>query len=152
MNLLAKWDPFRELEDVHNRLTHLLGRPESRLLGRGETESTPLMEWNPEVDIKEDEKEYVIQADLPGMKREDIKVTVEHGAISITGERKSEKEEKGKKFHRIERSYGSFERTFTLPEGTDAKKLKAEFKDGVLHVHLPKTEEAAKKTLEIKVE
>lgn len=152
MNLLAKWDPFRELEDVHNRLTHLLGRPESRLMGRGESESMPMTEWSPEVDIREDEKEYLIQADLPGMKREDIKVTVENGALSITGERKTEKEEKGKKYHRIERTYGSFERTFMLPDNTDPKKLKAEFKDGVLHVHLPKSEEAAKKALEVKVE
>lgn len=152
MNLLTKWDPFRELEDVHSRLSHLLGRPASRLVGRGETEPMPLTEWIPEVDIREDEKEYLVKADLPGTKREDIKVTVENGALTISGERKSEREEKGKKYHRIERSFGSFQRTFTLPEGTDDKNLHAEFKDGVLHVHLPKTEQAPKKALEIKVE
>ena len=152
MNLLAKWDPFRELEDVHNRLTHLLGRTEPRLLGKGETEAMQLTEWSPEVDIDENDKEYLVKADLPGMKREDIKVTVEGGALSISGERKSEKEEKGKKYHRIERTFGSFQRTFMLPEDTDPKKLSAEFKDGVLLVHLPKTEEAAKKAIEIKVQ
>jgi HSP20 family protein len=86
------------------------------------------------------------------MKKENVKVTVENGVLSISGERKSEKEEKKKKFHRIERSYGKFLRTFTLPEDADAKKIAAEFKDGVLKVHLPKGHSAKAKPVEVKVE
>ncbi len=79
---------------------------------------------------REDDKEYTIKAELPGVNKEDVKVTVEGGVLSITGERKSEKEEKDKKYHRIERTYGSFVRSFTLPEGTASDKINAEFKDG----------------------
>ena len=85
------------------------------------------------------------------MKREDVKVTVENGVLNITGERKLEKEEKDKKYHRIERSYGNFLRSFTLPDGADGSKVYAEFKDGVLKVHLPKSEKARAKALEVKV-
>jgi HSP20 family protein len=85
------------------------------------------------------------------VKKEDVKVTVENGVLTITGERKFEKEQKDKKYHRIERAYGSFFRSFTVPEGTDDAKVGAEFKDGVLKVHLPKGEKAKPKTLEVKV-
>jgi HSP20 family protein len=88
-----------------------------------------LTEWTPPVDIAEDDKEYTIKAELPGVNKEDVKVTVEGGVLSITGERKSEKEKKDKKYHRIERSYGSFIRSFTLPEGTSTDRIGAEFKD-----------------------
>ena len=104
------------------------------------------------MDITEDGKEYLVKADLPGMKKEDVKVTVENGVLSITGERKSEKEEKGKKFHRIERSYGSFKRTFTMPGEADMTKMKAEFKDGVLRVHVPKNPATQPKKVDVKVE
>ena len=86
------------------------------------------------------------------MKKEDVKVTVEEGVLTIRGERKAEKEEKGKKYHRVERSYGSFERSFTLPEASDASKINSEFKDGVLTVHLPKNPNAKPKAIEIKVQ
>lgn len=86
------------------------------------------------------------------MKKEDVKVTIEKGVLSISGERKSEKEEKKKRFHRVERSYGKFLRTFTLPEDADAKKIAAEFKDGVLKVHLPKSPAAKPETVEVKVD
>jgi HSP20 family protein len=107
--------------------------------------------WAPLVDITEDDKEYLIKAELPEVKKEDVKVTIENGTLSISGHRKFEKEEKDKKYHRIERSYGSFIRSFALPEGTNASKVAAEFKDGVLTVHLPKTEEAKQKAVEVKV-
>ncbi len=101
--------------------------------------------------MTEDEKEYLIKAELPEMKKEDVKVTMEDGALRITGERKFEKEENGKKYHRVERAYGTFERTFVLPEGTTPDKLTADYKDGVLKVHLPKTEVAKPKPVEVKV-
>lgn len=85
------------------------------------------------------------------MKKEDIKITVQDDVLSISGERKQEKEEKGKKYHRIERAYGCFERSFTLPEDADGTKVNAEYKDGVLKVHLPKSEKAKPKAIEVKV-
>jgi HSP20 family protein len=103
------------------------------------------------VDITEDEKEWVVKADLPEVKKEDVNVTVENGVLTITGERKFEKEEKDKKYHRIERSYGNFLRSFTLPDAADSSKVTAEFKDGVLKVHLPKGEKAKPKAVEVKV-
>ena len=107
--------------------------------------------WAPSVDVTEDNKEWLMKIDLPEVKKEDVKVTVENGVLTITGERKFEKEEKDKKYHRIERAYGNFYRSFTLPEGADGGKVSADFKDGVLKVHLPKDEKAKTKTLEVKV-
>jgi HSP20 family protein len=108
-------------------------------------------EWAPSVDIIEDDKEWLVKADLPEVKKEDVKVTVENGVLTITGERKLEKEEKNKKYHRIERSYGNFLRSFTLPDGADSSNVDAEFKDGVLKVRLLKSEKAKPKAVEVKV-
>jgi HSP20 family protein len=143
------WDPFRELEEMRSRLAPLLGRWPT--LPGGKEEPFNLMEWTPAVDIAEDDKEYTIKAELPGMNKEDVKVTVDGSVLSITGERKSEKEEKDKKYHRIERSYGSFMRSFTLPEGTASDKIAAEFKDGILKLRLPKEEKAKSKTVDVKI-
>jgi len=107
--------------------------------------------WLPPVDIEENGREYILKAELPGMKKEEVKLTVEGGTLSISGERKAEKEEKDKKYHRMERSYGAFQRSFTLPEGALAEKISAEFKDGVLLVHLPKDETAKPQAIEVKV-
>jgi HSP20 family protein len=148
MNALTKWNPLRELEEIQSRLSSLFGRTPLRGLGE---ETMTVSEWTPLVDITEDEKEYLIKAELPEVKKEDVKVTVENGTLSITGERKVEKEEKGKKYHRVERAYGSFMRSFTLPEGTTGDKVSAEFTDGVLKVHLPKSEEAKPKSIDVKV-
>jgi HSP20 family protein len=148
MTTLAKWNPFRDLETLQNRLTTLFRRP---LLPMNGEETFGVTEWMPLVDVTEDEKEFLITAELPEMKKEDVKVTVENGMLRITGERKFEKEEKGKKYHRVERAYGTFERTFLVPEGTTPEKLTAEYKEGVLKVHLPKTEEVKPKPLEVKV-
>ena len=148
MNALTKWNPFRELEEIQNRLSSLFGRTPVRGLGE---EAMTVSEWTPLVDITEDDKEYLIKAELPEVKKEDVKVTVENGTLTITGERKFEKEEKGKKYHRIERAYGSFIRSFTLPEGAAGDKVSADFKDGVLKVHLPKSAEAKPKSIDVKV-
>ena len=145
----SSWDPFRELEEMQSRLASLFGRRLPTPGGRDE--AFGLTEWMPPVDIAEDEKEYTIKVELPGVSKEDVKVTVEGGVLSITGERKAEKEEKDKKYHRIERSYGSFFRSFTLPEGTSTEKIGAEFKDGILKLHLPKDEKAKSKKVDVKV-
>jgi HSP20 family protein len=105
----------------------------------------------PPVDIYETEKEYLIKLDLPELTKEEVKVFVEDGVLSIQGERKKEKEEKGKKFLRIERSYGTFLRTFTVPPDADETKIDAEFREGLLKVHLPKSEKAKPKTIDVKV-
>lgn len=108
-------------------------------------------EWSPLVDISEDDKEYLIKAEIPDMKKEDVKISVQDDILSISGERKYEKEEKGKKYHRVERAYGSFMRSFAVPENADGSKVNAEYKEGVLTVHLPKSEKAKPKAIEVKV-
>lgn len=146
---IATWNPFRELNEVQNRLTSVFGRFPNRL---GNGNGFALANFSPDVDIIENENEYLVKADLPAMKKEDVNVTVENGVLSIAGERKSENEEKNNTWHRIERSYGTFERTFTMPDDADGAKLKAEFKNGVLHVHMPKNPAARPKKIAVKVD
>jgi HSP20 family protein len=150
MNGLTRWDPFRELEDMQQRLSSVLGRRQQHGQG-GAKESITVAEWAPIVDIAEDEKEYLVKAELPEITREEIKVTVENGMLVISGERKMEKEEKGKRFHRVERAYGRFARSFGLPDDADADKVKADFKDGLLTVRIAKSEAARPKQIEVKV-
>ena len=147
--LKRQWNPWKDLAEMEQRLTTLWGRPPAK--GEGEKEAMTVAEWSPLVDISEDEKEYVVKAELPEMKKEDVKLTVQDNVLSISGERKYEKEEKGKKYHRVERAYGSFMRSFTLPEDADGTKVAAEYKDGVLRVHVPKSEKAKPKSIEVKV-
>jgi len=138
------------MEDFQNRLSNPFGRPMRRSNGHGREDIT-LADWTPVADITEDEKEYLIKAELPEMKKEEVKVTVENAVLTISGERKFEKEEKKKKYHRVERGYGTFVRSFTLPEDADANKVKAEFKNGLLTVHLPKSEKAKPKEIEVNI-
>ena len=148
MNTLIRWNPFREFETMQNRVSNLLSSP--LLPGIGE-ETLVASEWSPLVDVEESDKEFTIKAELPEVKKEDVKIELENGSIRISGERKIEKEEAGRRWHRLERSYGAFERAFTLPEGTCRTEIKAEFKDGLLKVHLPKGESSKPKALEIPV-
>jgi len=150
MNVITRWNPFKELEEMENRLSTVFGRVPVKQNGERK-EAMTVAEWAPLVDITEDDKEYLIKAELPEVKKEDVKVSVQDNVISISGERKSEKEEKGKKYHRVERAYGSFYRSFTLPEDADGGIVAAEFKDGVLKVRLPKSEKAKPKSIEVKV-
>ena len=120
-------------------------RPESQ------DELMAVAEWSPFVDISEDDREYLIKADLPEVKKEDVKVSVEEGTLTIMGERKFEKEEKGRRYHRVERAYGTFGRSFLLPDDASPAKVNAEFKDGVLTVHLVKDEKAKPQQVEVKV-
>src|ERR1700722_9077309 len=123
MNAITRWDPLKEMEEVQNRLSNLFGRTPARL-GDAKEESITVAEWAPLVDITEDDKEYIIKTELPEVKKEDVKVSVENGLLTIVGERKFEKEE-NKKYHRVERAYGRFPRSFCLPEGVERHKSKA---------------------------
>ncbi|MEZ5405209.1 MAG: Hsp20/alpha crystallin family protein [Verrucomicrobiia bacterium] len=153
MKSLINWDPFRELEGFQNRLSSFFGRTPLQLsLSEGDDDTRAISQWMPLVDISEDEKEYIITAELPEIKKENVKVTVENGSLCITGERSFEKKEKNKRYHRIERFYGNFIRSFALPEDAEASKIVADFKEGVLKVHLPKSEKAKPQEIEVKVQ
>jgi len=148
-NTLTRWNPLRELEDFQNRILSAFNPASAR---RGNSQdSLALAEWMPLVDIAEDDKEYIITAELPEVKKEDVKVTVENGVLTVTGERKFEKKETNKKWHRVERAYGSFARTFALPEDADATKVNAEFKEGILKIRVVKSEAARPNQIEVKV-
>ncbi len=151
MNQIVPWDPFQELENMHQRLASLLAPGNRSRRNDGGRESMALAEWAPVVDITEDEKSYVIKAELPELKKEDVRVTVDHGVLTIAGERKYEKEERNRKYHRIERSYGTFARRFALPENIDATKVNASYKDGLLTVTAAKSETAKPKQIEVKI-
>lgn len=128
MNALTRWDPFRELEDMQQRLSSVLGRRPQRR--DGDKESITLAEWSPLVDITEDDKEYLIKAELPEIKKEEIKVTVENGVLVISGERKLEKEEKGRKYHRVERAYGMLKVHIAKSESARPKQIEVEAATG----------------------
>jgi HSP20 family protein len=150
MNALNRWDQFKELEALRHGLSSLFGRP--AVLGiEGRQEPLAVAEWAPLVDISENDQEYVIKAELPEVKKEDVKVTAEEGTLTILGERKFAKADTGTKYHRVERAYGSFGRSFSLPDDASPAKVTAEFKDGVLTVHLAKTEKAKPQQVEVKV-
>jgi HSP20 family protein len=152
MNTLITWNQLREMEEAtQNRFNRFLGGFPNRI-GSGQTHSLTVADWSPEVDISQDDQEYLLKADLPEMKKEDVRVTVEDGILCVSGERKSEKEGQKRKFHRIERSFGNFRRSFTLPEDTDSTKVTADFRDGVLKVHLPTTAIAKSKASQVKVQ
>ena len=146
---MVKWDPFRELEDVSSRLNRIFERP----LIRSESgkEMLAVADWAPSVDISETDTAYLIKGELPGVKKEDVKVTIENGMLTIRGERKQEKEEKGKKFHRVECSYGSFMRSFQVPDDADEDSVKAEFKGGMLNITLPKSAKSKSKSVDVAV-
>lgn len=146
---ITRWDPFRELDDMSGRLNRLFGRSELSRFPSNELLANA--DFSPAVDISETAEEYLVKAELPDVKKENVKVSVEEGVLRISGERKHEKEEKNKKYHRVERSYGSFMRAFQLPTAIDESKVVAEFKEGMLNVRLPKAERATAKAVEIKV-
>lgn len=139
---LIRWDPSRELEEVSNRLNRLFGRSSAQ--AGSSQEMLAMVDWAPSVDISETDAAYLVKAEIPGVKKDDVRVCIQDGMLLIQGERKQEKEEKGRKFHRIERSYGSFARSFRVPDDVDEDSVKAEFKDGMLNVTLAKSKKKAK--------
>jgi len=142
---LTRWNPFVELDEIQQRLNRLFL---DRTTKTGETNFADFM---PAVDIEETDTEFLVKADLPEVKKEEIKVHVQEGVLTIEGERKQEKEEKGKRFHKIEREYGRFVRRFALPIEVNAEKVRAEFKDGVLSVAVPKAPALTPKMIDVKV-
>ena len=147
MNTLLRWNPLNEVNEIQNRLSSLIARQNS---GNGDG-NLGIADWSPLVDVTEDDKEFVIKAELPEVKKEDVKVTVEDGVLKITGERKFEEKEEGEQYCRVERAYGSFERSFLLPDACKADEMDARYKDGMLTLHVPKSEEAIPKAIEVKV-
>lgn len=110
-----------------------------------------LSDWTPAVDVEENAEAFVIKAEIPQVKKADVKITVQDGVLTLTGERKQEKEEKGKRYHRVERSYGAFSRSFTLPDNVDDTKIQADFNDGMLNIMLPKSDKPKTHVHEIPV-
>ena len=145
---IVRWDPFRELEGIQARLDRVFGEPVQR---GSDADNFSFSEWAPAVDIEETADEYLVKADLPDVKKENVKVEFEDGVLTVEGERKLDNEEKGKKFHKIERAYGKFVRRFALPTEVDASRLSADFKEGVLNVHLPKSADGKPKAITVKV-
>lgn len=143
---LVRWNPWREMEDFFDHYKKTSGWS-----GRDQ-ESLASCDWTPQVDIAETEDEFVIKADIPGVGKDQVSVAVDNGVLTIQGERHTEKEEKNKKFHRVERCSGTFIRRFTIPDNVDAQAIKAVFKDGILNLQLPKTQKLVKKSIEIDVQ
>jgi len=144
---LVRWEPFGAFDDMFTRMPSLLGRwPRTSL------ENAARMDWSPSVDISETDLEYLIRAELAAVKKEDVRVTFDDGMITISGERKQQEEQKSEKFHRVESFYGSFSRSFTLPDAIDEAAIRAETKDGVLTVHVPKSKVEAKQPTQIKIQ
>lgn len=146
---LVKWNPFSELEEVSNRLNRIFGRLPART--ESGTNMLAMADWTPSVDISETEGAYLIKAEIPEVKKDDVKVNLQDGMLTISGERHHEKEEKNKKFHRIERSYGSFARSFRVPDDADASTVSAQFKDGMLNVTLPKSKKSESKSVNVSI-
>jgi HSP20 family protein len=146
MNVI-RWEPFGAMDEMFNRFPSMLERW-ARLSGSGEKGT----EWSPSADISETDQEYLIRASLPAVRKEDVSVTVEDGMLTVSGERRQREEQKDEKFHKVESFYGSFSRSFSLPEGTDPSAIRAESKDGVLTIHVPKMKAAARKPTTIKVQ
>ncbi|RMF95698.1 MAG: Hsp20/alpha crystallin family protein [Gammaproteobacteria bacterium] len=142
---LVSWDPFRELDDMLNRF----GRIGGGVAVPGRTGE--VVSWRPAANISETDKEYIIKAELPEVKKEDIEVAIDDGVLTIKGERRLEKRDENEKQHRIESFYGSFARSFTLPSDADEEHIEAESKDGVLTVRIPKVPAATPKRVEVKV-
>jgi len=141
---VVRWEPFEGMDMLFNRFP-LFGFRRPRP-GAGE-----YFDWSPTADISETDKEYLIRAALPAVKKEDVKVSYENGVLTVSGERRQE-EQKDEKFHRIESYYGNFLRSFTLPDAIDEEAIRAESKEGVLTIHVPKAKAEAKILTTIKIQ
>ena len=150
---LVKWNPARELLNVEREFNKLFNTF-NRRFGFDDGMMNEDLEnavWSPFTDITENKDQYILKMDLPGVSKDNLKLSYQDGELIISGERKQEKEDKDSKYHRIERNYGKYYRSFTLPQTIQADKINAEFKDGQLTITVPKSEEAKPKELEIKV-
>jgi HSP20 family protein len=137
MTTLVRWDPSHEVESLHSEMNRLFdsffgGRPRNGVVSR---------RWVPAIDLVEEDEQLVLRADLPGVAEDDVSIEVEDRVLTISGERKAEEKKEGEGYYRVERAFGSFSRSLTLPEGIDADEVSAEFDNGVLEVRIPKPEE-----------
>jgi HSP20 family protein len=139
---ITRWNPFSEMDDFFKSYNRALARNQSQ-------EGMLSADWSPSVDITESDKEYLIKAELPEVKKEDIDISVNNGVVTLSGERRSET--KDEKEHRIERFYGRFSRSFSLPENVKEEDINAENKDGMLYLHLPKSEVEKPKKIQVDV-
>jgi len=144
---LVRWEPFSAVDDMFNRFPSLFAR-----WPRFAADTEGKFDWAPSVDISETGEEYLIRAALPAVRKEEVKVTVDDGMLTLSGERRQEEEQKDEKFHKVETYYGSFSRSFALPDAVDEAAIRAESKDGVLTIHVPKTKVETKKPTTIKVQ
>jgi HSP20 family protein len=142
---VIRWDPFSSVDSVFGRLANW---PRLGLEGNGGSK----VEWAPSADISETDKEYLIRAELPAVRKEDVQVTFDQGILTVRGERRQKKEDKNERFHRVESFYGSFERSFSLPDNVNADAIRCESKDGVLTVHIPKVDRSGHKPKQISVQ
>jgi len=144
---LRVYDPFVQMEELLDRYS----RADKRDLARHQTNDILSGDWSPVVDVEEKNDHFLIKAELPGVRKEDVFVSIENGVLTIKGEKKQEKEEKDKKFHLVECSYGSFVRTFSLPANTKTDQIDANYKEGILYLKVPKSDESKPKQIEVKV-
>lgn len=149
---MTKWDPVRDLRDVAKQFNSLFGSRFPTTASGCDTGTCERTDYSPLVDVTEDDSRYLIELDLPGVERGDVKVTVENDTLTIRGERKSVRDEDDGKVHRIERHFGSFVRTFRVPKDADGESVGASFKNGVLSVSLPKAEQAKPREIEVQVD
>jgi HSP20 family protein len=144
---IVRYDPFRDIRTLQDEVNRLFSSNLTRFFN---DEGIARGAWSPNVDIYENKDQIVIEAELPGMNREDFDLSVENNVLTLYGERRFEKKDEGDNYHRVERSYGSFSRSFTLPQSVSAEGANAEFRNGVLRVSLPKREEVKARKIQIK--
>jgi len=144
--VVTRWDPFRELATLQNRVNSIF-----QDYGRGQDELTTTTSFVPAVDVYEDEHKVILKLEIPGVSQEDVDIQVENSTLTVRGERKFEKEEKEENFHRIERRYGSFARSFTLPNTLDTENVQANYEHGVLKIELAKRAEAKPKQIKVNI-
>ena len=152
MVMLTRFNPTTDTANLSQRMERLFDEMQGRGMWRTSEERPLRGSWVPAINILEREDSMVITADLPGLKAEDVEVTVEEGTLSIRGERKLDEASEGETYHRVERLYGIFERTFTLPNSIDVEKIEARFSNGEMVLTLPKREESKPRSVKIKVE
>jgi HSP20 family protein len=151
---ITRWRPFRDMVSIQDEVNRLFDDFFGRSVGSIGPLARPEWEvaWSPSVDVSETKDNVIVNAEIPGMSKEDVKVSVQDNILTLSGEKKQENEEKNANYHRIERTYGSFRRSFTLPTPVESDKVKATYKDGILRITLPKTEEVKAKEIPISIE
>ena len=145
---VIKWEPFRDIDDMFDRVF----ADTMRRWPRTSNDERRVYDWAPAADVSETDGEYLIKAELPEVRKDDLNITVQEGVLTLAGERKEEKREDNEKLHRIERFHGTFSRRFTLPDDADEQGIKAESKDGVLVIHIPKQKVAQPQPRQIQVQ